>query len=225
MKRITVTLVTVAVLSISAHGQGFGNLDFESACNLPQNPPVPGGAKVSVTNALPGWTAYAAGGVISEVYYVSNDFSGVSSYVELEGGSLALSGDFSVALFQNSSISQTGLVPAEAESLEFEAQGPGPGNTLGPSGLTVSLGGQSLSISQISQGPDYIVYGANIPVGMDGQAEALAFACQGPGSGDVLLDNIEFSTPEPPEWAMIGVGVVLFGVFRLRARLRRGMGA
>jgi hypothetical protein len=213
MKRITMTLIIAAVFSISARGQGFLNLNFESAQNLPANPG--NGVLVSVTNALPDWASD-----FSYIYYVSNSLGNVSGQVELEGGSLALSGEFSVGLYQNSSISQTGLVPVDAESLEFEAQGPGPGYSFGASGLSVQLGGQSLSYSVLSEGSDYIVYGASIPSNMDGQTEALAFVCQGPGSGDVLLDNIEFFTPEPSEWAMIGLGVVLFGAWQWRRQER-----
>ncbi|HEV2327389.1 MAG TPA: hypothetical protein VGY56_01220 [Verrucomicrobiae bacterium] len=157
-----------------------------------------------------------------DIYYISNSFPGVATSVELEGGSLAVSGDFSVGLYLNSSISQTGTVPGNAESLEFEAYAPG-ANGLGGSDLTVSLGGKSLPI--VSEGGE--LHGVNIPAGMDGQVETLIFGCQGIGSGNVLLDNIEFSTssvPEPGEFGAIGVGVVLFGVFRLHARLRREMG-
>jgi hypothetical protein len=215
MKTIATAMVIAGSFIISASGQGFLNLDFESAYNL-TNPPV-NGEPVSIANALPGWAAYDGNLALSHVYYVSNYFpGGVSTSVELEGGALALGGDFSVGLYLESSISQTGLVPADAESLEFEAQGPGPGYSLGAAGLTVSLGGQNLSYSALSDGPDHIVYGANIPAGIDGQMEELMFSCQGAGSGNALLDNIEFSTmsvPEPGEWTMIGLGVVLFGVW------------
>jgi hypothetical protein len=153
--------------------------------------------------------------ILSDIYYVSNSFPGDSTSVELEAGSLALNGSsLTVGLYLAGSISQTGLVPAAAESLRFEAEGPGQGGSLGATGFEVTLGGQSLSYSVLSQGPDYVVYGANVLAGMDGQMEALTF---GAGDGPVLLDNIEFSTtgvPEPAEWALIGIGVVLFGFWR-----------
>jgi hypothetical protein len=220
MKRITMILVFPAVFIISAHGQGFLNLDFESAYDLPGNPG--NGVLVPVTNALPDWTAYSGvlpdANVSSEVYYVSNTLGRVQG-AELESGSLALSGDFSVGLYSDSAISQTGLVPGDAESLEFEAQGPGPGGSLQATGFSVTLGGQTLSYSALSDGPDYTVYGANIPAGMDDQTEALTFSCQGLGSGNALLDDIEFSTmsvPEPSEYALIGLGAILFCLCRHR---------
>lgn len=201
-------LAVVAVLS-PAVGQGFLNLNFESAQNLPANPPFPDGTDLPATNALPGWTAYNNNVVLSEINYVSNEFSGSSTVVELQGGSLALSGDFSVALFSDGSISQTGLVPSNAGSLEFEAA----------HDLEVILGGQSLSYSALSEGPGYTIYEAGIPSDMDGQTEELTFKINGPGQ--TLLDNIEFlptSVPEPAEGALIGVGAVLFGGFRWRRR-------
>ena len=211
------TLVIAAVFSISAQGQGFLNLNFESAQNLPASPPKPNGDSVPVTNALPGWAAYGSGEPYSDINYVSSYFSGYSTEVELEGGSLALSGEFSVGLVDGGSISQTGLVPADAESLQFEA-------SLPAINLSVTLGGQSLSYSILSQGTGYAVYGANIPAALDGQTEALTFGVNGL-AGQSLLDNIEFSTssvPEPAEWAMVGVGALLLGFWRRRKRERFG---
>lgn len=203
----------------SCYSQSFMNLNFESAYNLPSNPGE--GELVSVANALPNWAAFDDTTPLSYIYYVTNFLNNVSGPVELDGGSLALSGNFSVELFNNCSINQTGLVPDNAESLEFEAEGPGEGGTVGASGFSVTLGGETLSYSAISSGPDYTVYGANIPSGMDGQTENLAFICQGPGSGSVTLDNIEFSStgvPEPSANAMIGLGAILFVVHHHRKR-------
>lgn len=213
------TMAASAMFIISACGQGFLNLNFELAHNLPGNPPIPDGVDVPATNALPDWTAYDGLLALSQINYVSNYFSAPGTSVELEGGSLALGGNFSVGLYLNSSISQTGLVPDTAASLQFEAQGPGPGGSLASSDLAITLGGQYLPLSTLSTGPDYTVYGANIPAAMDGQVEALVFGCQGVGSGQVVLDNIVFSpesVPEPGELALTGLGAILFAIPRLR---------
>jgi hypothetical protein len=109
-------------------------------------------------------------------------------------------------------ISQTGLVPGNAESLEFEVY-----NNI-DNALYVTLGGQNLSFSALSEDPDYTVYGANIPADMDGQTEALIFGVQGPTPG-VLLDNIEFSSlsvPEPSECALAGLGAILLSIHHWR---------
>lgn len=212
MKRITAVLAVTAIFIVSACGQSFQNLNFESAYNL-TNPPEPDGADFPVTEALPGWTAYDGDVPLGDINYVSNELFAAGTAVELEGGSLALDGDFSVGLYSISSISQTGLVPDNAESLEFEAN---------PAlNLVVTLGGQSLSFRALSQGPNYTIYGANIPAGLDGQLEALTFGTEGAG-GLALLDDIEFlptTVPEPAEWALIGVAVVSFVLWRRRRNL------
>lgn len=208
MKITRMLSIVAALFTISAHGQGFVNLNFEAAQNLPGNPG--NGASVSVADALPGWSAYVAGNALLTIYYLSNNFPGAVTSVELEGGSLALGGNnFSVGLYSNGSITQTGLVPGTAESLQFEAT-----HVLN---LEVSLGGQSLQYSEISQGPDYDVYGANIPTDLEGQMESLTFLIQGPAQ--TLLDNIEFSpvsVPEPPAYPLICLGAVVFSLWRCR---------
>jgi hypothetical protein len=216
MKRITTILAVTIVLVVSTHGQGFLNLDFESAYNLPGDPGY--GVSVSATNALPDWSAYNDYTALANINYSSNTFFGTTASVGLVGGSLALSGNFSAELYLNGSISQTGLVPDNVESLQFEGYG-----VVDSGGFSVSLGGQTLSYSTISEDPDYDVYGANIPAGMDGQTEVLAFLCQGVGSGGVVLDNIEFSTmsvPAPPECGLIGLGAILVG---LNSRWKQGV--
>ena len=208
MKRITMTLAVTALFIISARGQGFQNLNFETGfatgTNFPGNPG--NGVLVSVAKALPDWTAYDGPGASSYIYYVSNNSGSVSSSVELESGSLALSrNSLSVGLYEDGEISQTAVLPDNATSLQFEAVVPG------AAGFSVTLGGQNLSLSVISEDVDYYVYGANIPSDMDGQMEALDFSCFF-GSGGVLLNNIEFMpTPEPSEYALIGLGAIVFG--------------
>ena len=214
MKRLTMTLAFAAIFIISAHGQGFLNLNFESAQNLPGNP-GPDGALVSITDALPDWTAYSGPNILSDIYYVSNSL-GRAQDVELEGGSLAVSGNFSVGLYNGGSISQTGLVPEDAESLQFEAFVPL------AAGFSVTLDGQKLSYSVLSESSGYDVYGADIPADLDGQTEASTFGCQGVGSGGVLLDNIEFSSmsvPEPSQFALVGLVALLLGLRHLRREI------
>ena len=209
-----IILAVSAIFSIAARGQTFLNLNFESAQNLPGNPPIPDGTDVAATNALPDWTAFGGSLALSEINYVSNYFSGNSTAVELEGGSLALSGNLSVGLYPNSSISQTGLVPDNAEYLQFEASS--------SVNLHLTLGGQSLSYSAISGDSGYDVYEATIPITQEGQMETLTFGIQGPGQ--TLLDDIDFSpesVPEPSEYALMGLGAILLGFSYLRKSLAK----
>jgi hypothetical protein len=139
----------------------------------------------------------------------------------LEGGSLALSGNYSVGLFSDGSISQTGLVPDNAESVQFETSA----NITGLA-LNVILGGDNLGFSALSQGTGYTVYGINIPAAMDGQMETLTFRTEGATPG-ILLDNIEFSpmsVPEPSACALLGLGAILLALRPLRkiSLTRRG---
>jgi hypothetical protein len=211
MKRITMIVAVAANCIISARGQSFSNLNFDLAQNLPGNPT--NGVLVSATNALPDWFPYAGSSALSSIYYVSN-IDGYFSIVELEGGSLALSGnEYSVELNAGASIGQTGAVPVNAESLQFEA------NDI--VNLEVALGGQNLSYALLSEGSGYNVYGANIPTDMEGQTEALTFSVLRGGAN--LIDAIEFSPttiPEPSQYALIGLGAIAIGLWRRGVRFK-----
>ncbi len=213
MKRIIMIQAIAAIFAISARGQGFLNLNFGAAL-VGTNSPGNNGISIPVTDALPDWTAYNgpvnSGNALANIYYLTNAaYNG--SAIELVGGIAALSGnDFSVHLGSNGSISQTATVPDDAGSLQFEATTP-------QDGLYITLGGQSLSYLALFEGPDYTVYGANIPSDLDGQTETLIFGMQ--GVGQTLLGNIDFSTspvPEPSGCALIGLGTILFGLCRRR---------
>jgi hypothetical protein len=212
MKRILMTVLMSAYVIASARGQGFLNLDFSLAHNLPSSPGIEG-LSVSVTNALPDWNAYEGEKVLSSIYYVSNNFSSAYTLVELEGGTLALGGNnFGVGLF-GGSISQTAQVPNNAESLEFE--------TPSDLNLRVDLGGERLLLSEISANSNYNVYGANLPAGLAGQVETLTFYENG---SQTVLDGIVFSSspiPEPGEGALLGLGALVWGVYWRRSRTER----
>ena len=213
MKRILMTVLMSACVIASARGQGFLNLDFSLAHNLPSNPGIDG-LSVSVTNALPDWTAYGGHNVLSSINYLSNSFAGFSTPVQLEAGSLALGGNnFAVGLGSGGSISQTAQVPSNAESLEFE--------TISAAGLELYLDGQIISIKEISADNGYNTYGANLPAGTAGQVETLTFFEDG---SQTVLDDIVFSSspiPEPGEGALLGLGALVWGVYWRTRRTER----
>ena len=210
MKKITTILLVTSLLIISARGQGFLNLNFESAYNLTNNPGNDG-VLVSVTNALPGWTAYDGDNALADIYYVTNFLNIFHGSVDLVGGSPALSGNFSVGLSSDSSLSQTAQVPSNAESLEFE--------TLFALNFELYLGGQRIYYTEISAGNGYDTYGANLPAGMAGQVETLTFSVQDSGT---VLDGIVFSSvPEPGEGALLAFGALVWGVYWRRSRTER----
>jgi len=213
MKKTTLMLLVTALLVISVRGQGFLNLDFSLAHNLPSNPGI-NGLPVSATNALPGWTAYDGKNTLSSINYLSNSFAGFSTAVQLEGGTLALGGNsFGVGIFSGGSLSQTAQVPSSAESLEFE--------TSFAQNFELYLGGQRIYYTEISAGNGYDTYGANLPAGMAGQVETLTFYENGSAT---VLDGIVFSSspiPEPGEGALLGLGALVWGVYWRRSRTER----
>jgi hypothetical protein len=191
--------------------QDFTNLDFEAAQNLP-----PAGGSVATTDALPGWAAFNSTGQLFQISY------NVPDPVELVGSNSpaanVIDGNFSVYLANGGSISQTGYIPSDAQTLYFEAWlNPRGGNILE---IDVSIGGQNLSLTSVSQtAPDTYLWAADISA-FAGRTAALTFSTIPDfASGD--LDDIQFSSqaiPEPsPSWLLfLGSGVFMF----LRTRIK-----
>ena len=209
-------LIIFVGLSGNGQSQGFVNLNFESARIIPD----PNGEfypySIAITNALPGWSGSA-------------DFQGDITYNAPALGSCAvvlwatnglqISGNYSVLLQggvgPSAYISQTARVPLGTESLLFEAQQLTGWALL--SALVVSLGGQEIQYSAISTGPNYTLYGGNVPFGLAGQEDQLTFTCLGGAAGlanNWTIDNIQFSSSSIPEPSVLGLttlGSLLFG--------------
>jgi hypothetical protein len=127
MKTAIFALVALVVLCENGQGQGFVNLDFESAKIIPivGDPDFPYG--IATSNALSGWTVtgYGASTPVTEITY--NDPATGSSWASLIAtNGQQISGKFSVLLQggvgPGVSISQSGLVPIGTESLILDAQ-------------------------------------------------------------------------------------------------------
>jgi PEP-CTERM motif len=223
MKRKAAIVLILFTGLFAGFAQGFINLNFESAKNIPivGSPFYP--YMVAATNALPGWTVYAGlfGTLEQQSQITVNDPTTGGTWVSLwaTNGS-QLSGKYSVFLQGGQSapyaaISQTGLVPASANTLEFEAQGGQPGT------LQVTLGGQYLSLIVLSNASNYTVYGADISA-FANQTEPLTFISLPQGGSDGwTIDNIQFSVvavPEPSTLALLATDCLLF--FRCRRKVR-----
>lgn len=207
-------LLTLALLSLligKGFGQGFLNLNFESA-NIFGSP-----GAVSASNAIPNWTAYISGVAQNNMLYDSATLSDPAISLHDANGffepiqgsySLKLQGQFNPSnnsLYTNSvAIGQTGLIPSIAATLIFSAS-----ITVGGpyvSNLALNFNGQNLNFIQTGSGAGFSIYEANISA-FAGQTGQLIFTV--PYNGSVLLDNIQFSTaavPEPSTLALVGLG-------------------
>ena len=224
-----------------AVGQGsFQNLGFESASIVP----IPGDpyARVQFAPAFPGWTGSEGGVQLGTVLYNSMflDSSGIGildhswpSTLGISGVTGPIAGNYS-ALLQagiggpglgtpaDTTLSQTALVPASAQSLQFKAWSPEYLSPLVP--LFVTLGGQRLSLTPLASGPNYALYGADIHT-LAGQMAELNFTVPASNphtvQNDVFLDSIQFSNlpvPEPGILGLSALGALLLGWRALRRR-------
>ncbi len=212
---------TVAVAATSARAQGtFQNLDFEAAKLVFLTPGKP---LIATSNALPGWTAALGNRPVAAVPYVAWGGAGVGLW-GIYGSSI--DGSFSAGLAATvdgtASISQTGLVPADARSLLFKVSYGGAGASRSTD--IVSLGGQSLPLSALSSGAAFTLFGADISR-FAGQTETLSFysSLSDPdplGPPGYALDDIAFSPQIVPEPG--GAALFLLGLGMLASVRRRG---
>jgi len=205
--RCTIWVAVIALVLIrSASGQGFVNLDFESATLV-----QPGAQYVQFAQAFPGWTVSIVAPLTTDALYDSMflDSAGVS-IIDTHAGYLAgdvIAGKYT-ALLQSglgyltngnpgfpsdTTLSQTGLVPLGTQSLQFKAW-----TGFDPSGrFAVTLGGQTLSLTILGGGTNYVLYAANVSqwAGQTAQLSFTVFA-EIPHRNDeeLYLDDIQFSS-------------------------------
>ncbi len=199
----------------------FVNLDFESTTLAPDGSP----STVATTVGLPGWTAVIGGVSQSTILYNDVTLGNASIAILGSGNSLSpvIEGQFTVVLqpgrdplhpvspnHVSASISQVGLVPANAQSIQFKA------STF--SSFSVSLDGQNLSMIPLGTGQNFTLYGADISA-FAGQFRTLAItALAAPNTTDAF-DSIVFSPQPIPEPSV--VGLFAFGALLLGQRLHK----
>lgn len=214
----------LAITSVNAQGT-FQNLGFESASPVA----IPGDSyqRVQFDSAFPGWVGYVGGGqqsaALSNSYFL--DSSGIAiidtDWPDYFGPPIGVIAGRYTALLQagvtgvnntpaDTTLSQTGLVPVNAESLRFRTFATPFGS------VRVLLGGQQLSLFPLTSGANYTVFGADIH-SWQGQVAQLDFTviAQRPHvvNINIFLDSIEFSTQPIPEPGVIGLsalGALLF---------------
>src|SRR5882757_210737 len=157
--------LVLALLLVAPRAQaqgGFQNLGFEAA----RLTPIPSGQFgdfVPIDQALPGWSGFVGSLQVSEVLQ-NNLFLGGAN-ISILGPKWALNGiiegEFSVLLqagskfssFVDASISQTGLIPADSESIQLKANG---------SDFSVSFAGQNIPLIPLFVGDNYTLYGGDV---------------------------------------------------------------
>ncbi len=222
-------LFTSLLASPSAHAQNtFENLNFESGTvENPITDPYSGFNHQPIALGLPGWRASIGGVPVTEV--LQNNYTIGTASIDLFGpgwvsiGPGIIDGNYTVFLQAfnqdqgNVSLWQNGMIPSNAESLQFRAWAWNHASL--NEALTVSFAGNSLSpvplgSGQSPSGQPYTVYGADITpyAGESGQLEFTAICGASPSWME--LDDIIFSpnaVPEPNIVSMIAFGGLIFG--------------
>jgi hypothetical protein len=164
---------------------------------------------------LPDWTVDY--GSVSQSQITYNDPALGSTWVSIDYENGAQLDQNCSVLLQGgttesaASISQTGLVPANAKAIGYLAE---------TDDLTVTLGGQQIPVIDFQDYPNYSYYIGNIPVADAGEPEQLTFSVPEGLSDYAILDDIQFPTspvPEPSTFALILPAILFIG-------LRRGTG-
>jgi hypothetical protein len=220
--------IVAVIFVLSARGQGsFQNLDFEAA-TVSQTQAF---NFVQTSDALPGW-AVCYGTAETQNYILFDTFIVGAPQVDLlDANNGGIDGDFSVFIqggnvvgagignvsATDAIISQTGLVPAGAQSILFKAQS-------GTDSLLMSLDGQNIPFVALATGANYILYGGDISAlaNQFSQPLELEFTAEGIGTG-WNIDSIEFLSqpvPEPSTWALLITGSGLLVFFRRPAKWR-----
>jgi hypothetical protein len=232
------------VASYSAQAQTpFEDLDFESATLSPAPVNVPTPTFVPIASALPGWSASIAGVPVTQVQ--QNSCDGGQATIDIFGpnyptlgneypfGQGTIDGNYTVFLQSggnpqggsvgvNTSIWQTGTVPANSQSLEFMAW-----SFYVDATFSVSFAGNSLSPVVLSSEPTewgtpLNLYAVNITT-YAGETGVLEFTStfNNLGASWTELDDITFSpnaVPEPGTLALLVVGGVALAARRWRAK-------
>lgn len=236
-----ITTLLVSSTTLLCQAQSFEDLNFESATLVATNS-YPG-LSVEFAPAFPGWdgtiggvqTTYALANYVfldtAAISIINSNYTGDSGL--LPGG--VVQGQYTAILQSgvdsvnntltpaNVSLSQTGLVPAGTQSLQFDAY-----TVFDSSGsFNVTLGGQPLALVILANYANYTVYGANIASFAD-ETEPLVFTVPAeiPHVIDeyLYLDAIQFSSspiPEPSTFALVAAGGMSFAWLRWRKYLRR----
>ena len=235
-------------LSQNVSGQDFANLNFEQA-QITSAPSgyTPGDAflPISAASALPYWTVREDSVVCTAIWGapVALDETSVALLTAINGGSpgyVPLQGGYSLQLyafadapsgyFHNASISQTGLLPSGARSIQFLMQSPPVAGGFVQANPIVTLNGMAIALSPLSVSGGVMTMAGDISA-YAGTSVDLTILCQATPGGSpaneniFTLDDIRFSPqplPEPHTGCLLLVGAVFIWFWFTSRRERRG---
>jgi hypothetical protein len=212
--KVSAVLVALLASARAVYGQGFCNLDFEDA-TIVADPARQ--SRVYADQAIPGWMAYSGTVQLTSLFYNTIAIGSTDvSIVDQQGGPSSLDGVYSVYLSggaegptKSATIRQTGVVPASARSITFNARYYG-----SPGGLLyITLGGENISFATLSSNASYTQFGGAIPTTLAGQDAELVFSAptRYTTDNDWLIDDIKFSPisiPEPTFTSLVATAAV-----------------
>ena len=211
IQRSGILTAAVFMLLPVASAQSFVNLNFEQATIAP-TPPGGWMYPADPAQCFPGWTVGGSGTVVSyndlslgapAVNLMGPQFPNLPNYLPLEGYYSVLFQYFEIA-GPPPSVSQTGLIPAGTQSINFLV---GPGQ----SDAAVSVNGIPIPLVWMADGR----LAGNVSAFADTEALLTISTSTGNGfRGDWLyIDDIQFSSepvPEPAICSTISVSALLF---------------
>jgi hypothetical protein len=218
MKLRCIVYLSVALFWVvrNISGQSFVNLDFEDATIVTDPSGFLYPHSVYADDAIPGWTGYLGTNEVTDLLY--NDLTLGQASIDIVDTSYngVIEGQYTVVLqwgdaptpgptqTVSPSISQTGLVPADAKSLQFMAYN--------ARSFSVSLGGQDLTLLPLASGSNYTLFGADTS-SFAGKIEPLTITAFGPSlTVPQYFDSFVFSSspiPEPSVLKLLGVCILL----------------
>jgi hypothetical protein len=221
--------MTALAIATTARGQGtvgngtFQDLDFEEA-----NPQPAAGGGVTLPSAFPGWSGFVEGASQSTANY--NLITLGSPEIALIGANgpvPVVSGGYSALLVSSSSqlfpqdvsISQTGVLPSDAESIQMKV------NSIDGKPFDLALGANTIPMEPLFVASSYTIYGGNVSL-FGGKSEQLSITVPAPGPGPsdmspIVFDDIFFSSqivPEPSTLVLFGLTGIVFLTLTRRER-------
>lgn len=211
-------LICASASQTSAQGT-FENLGFEGVKNVPS--PWQHQLFMPATDALPGWNCYIGETPIGVVAYegiaLDSAYVGIVSRTNEYAPRCPFPGDYALSLqygvtgssqgvfsYSPAAVAQSGLVPAEAQSIRLIATYP----------FLVTFEGDPIPLVPLRSEGDYAIYGGDISLyaGQSGELRITSY------SHFNYLDAVTFSPVPIPEPSSVGMALV--GLY-LSRRVRR----